>query len=202
MWPNGESCWGHNSYEDNIICPVNMDDTLNVGFDDCDWISAEQPWEFWKQFENSPIDLELHVPCRKPLEQVISQCAQKNYNFDCDAPNFEFQVRKCGRHSRFSYELTKMKNIQIKCFDAMNHHDDYLSLMSKQLQTKSHQFERPPVHRPHNKTANCILEKESLIVRARREVMAMDIHKFCDKCIGSKDDLFASEYFEHCKKFI
>ena len=41
-----------------------------IGFEDCDFISMESNWPFWRRFEDWPLPLELHVPCRDPLDPV------------------------------------------------------------------------------------------------------------------------------------
>ena len=44
------------------------------GFEDCDWISAEEDWTFWKQFADWDLPIEIHVPCRDPIDHLLSQC--------------------------------------------------------------------------------------------------------------------------------
>lgn len=42
-----------------------------IGFEDCDWISHETAYPFWTRFQ---VPLELHVPCRDPIDHLLSQC--------------------------------------------------------------------------------------------------------------------------------
>ena len=53
------------------------------GFEDCDWISHEATWTFWKQFAGWDVGMEIHVPCRDPIDHLLSQCNHRKLNFDC-----------------------------------------------------------------------------------------------------------------------
>ena len=81
------------------------------GFEDCDWISLEAPWEQWSEIRSvllsvhmhsnntdthhnnmsnpSPLlppTLELHVPCRfDSIDHLMSQCHHQDIVFDCSA---------------------------------------------------------------------------------------------------------------------
>lgn len=63
-----------------------------VGFEDCDWISLESNWTVWGDVvlpavRHTPI--ELHVPCRDPLEHLMSYCNHFGVDFQCDGVSEE-----------------------------------------------------------------------------------------------------------------
>lgn len=55
-----------------------------LGYEDCDWVSSEWCWTVWKErFESWHFRLELHLPCRDPIEHLLSRCNHRNQIFDC-----------------------------------------------------------------------------------------------------------------------
>lgn len=70
---------------------------LEIGFQDCDWISLEDPgWKAWTHHvvphlldtttTTTTTRLELHVPCREPLDHLLSMCHYRRRTFRCDVP--------------------------------------------------------------------------------------------------------------------
>ena len=66
------------------------------GFEDCDWISLEEPAGTWPKFfqNREKWPLEFHVPCREPLDHFLSMCNHKNRQFDCTATDLEKEIQK------------------------------------------------------------------------------------------------------------
>ena len=62
-----------------VFLPIKQE----IGFEDCDYISAETSWSFWRDtFGNGRfhgLKMELHVPCRDRLDHLMSQC-NHNHN--------------------------------------------------------------------------------------------------------------------------
>ena len=62
-----------------------------VGYDDCDYVSLEVAWENWSElFPNGSfhgVPVELHVPCRDPIDHLMSQARGK---FLCNETGKEF----------------------------------------------------------------------------------------------------------------
>ena len=62
-----------------------------IGYDDCDYVSLEQGWKIWSTiFPNGNfhgVPVELHVPCRDPLDHFMSQTRGK---FSCNETDQEF----------------------------------------------------------------------------------------------------------------
>ncbi|EJK57382.1 hypothetical protein THAOC_22578, partial [Thalassiosira oceanica] len=62
-----------------------------AGFEDCDYISQEKEYGFWhEQFPNGKlhgVPVELHVPCRDPLDHLLSQCnfRKETRRLPCDS---------------------------------------------------------------------------------------------------------------------
>jgi hypothetical protein len=162
------------------------------GFEDCDWISIESPWEFWSEIlPDHPI--ELHVPCRDPIDHLMSQCNHKEIIFDCNATNLQKAVNAClVGWDRFDENLLQDKHLSLKCFDPLPIHP-YLDYMGQLLERK--RLETDYIHRstnmPRDKTTECIWELPDLQDQVRRLLRRLDYYRFCAKCMGSKDDLLA-----------
>jgi len=56
-----------------------------IGYDDCDFIAEENIHEnFWKRLPakmSAPV--ELHIPCRHPIDHLLSQCNYRRTSFEC-----------------------------------------------------------------------------------------------------------------------
>jgi hypothetical protein len=167
-----------------------------IGFEDCDYISAESPWRFWKQFNNEewpwPSSLELHVPCRDPLKHLMSQCNHRSKHFNCTAENLPHEISNCMLViSRFSRALEKQKNIDLKCFNPIPM-EPYLEYMGERLQRK--RIEASFFHRdsntPRDKGSECIWNEPDVAKQVRAIMLAeYDYYGWCEECLGSKDDL-------------
>jgi hypothetical protein len=168
-----------------------------IGFEDCDYISLEENWPRWKEFKEFP-SLQLHVPCRDPLVHLMSQCNYKNKIFNCSADDLHAEINKCLIYQqRFSRELETLNNANIKCFNPIPI-EPYLEYMSERLQRK--RIESTYVHRSTNKQRNkdgeCIWnEAQANVSQKVRNIMVKenDLYGWCEKCMGSKDDLLASK---------
>jgi hypothetical protein len=164
-----------------------------IGFEDCDYISYEGPWQFWLNF--SMWDMELHIPCRDPIEHLMSQCNFFKRQFNCRALNLETETAKCLMHrSRFSFKLARRQSIALKCFDPMPP-ESYLDYISTKLERK--RIESDYVHRDTNHIRNremeCIWNDATIANRVRDILMEnYDYYNFCEQCLGSDHDLLAS----------
>ncbi|KAL7468090.1 hypothetical protein ACHAXS_008311 [Conticribra weissflogii] len=107
-----------------------------VGFEDCDFISIEEPASTWSKLDLKlggwPI--EFHVPCRDPLSHLMSQCNFHNKKFRCDSSDMSYihsQVQKCiddFHNLRYREDLRKFPNATMKCFDPIppSNYVDYM----------------------------------------------------------------------------
>jgi hypothetical protein len=165
-----------------------------IGYEDCDFVSLEAPWQKWpERFENWSIPLEMHLPCREPLDHLMSQCNMRKTTYDC-SKTLESQVEKCKvTLNRFDMALTTdYDNFDLKCFD-YEKTDDYIEYMESRLQRKrvQSQYLFRATNRKRAKDEECIWERPKLLKQLREYLMEeFDYYRFCDHCIGSKQDLF------------
>jgi hypothetical protein len=165
-----------------------------VGFEDCDYISLEEPWHYWKTFKEWS-SLELHVPCRDPLIHLMSQCNHQRSHFNCTTDDLPHEISKCMIGiSRFSRALEKQQNINLKCFNPIPI-DPYLEYMSERLQRKRivSTYVHRDTNRPRNKDLECIWNEPD-VANQVRDIMLQeyDFYGWCEECMGSKDDLLAN----------
>jgi hypothetical protein len=164
-----------------------------IGFEDCDYISLESDWTKWSQV--SKWKVELHVPCRDPVGHLMSQCNDVKRTFHCDAKDFEKEVEQCVMNPvRFSLELEKQANFTLKCFDPMPP-NRYIAHMGTKLQRKRipSEYIHRDSNRPRKKDKECIWNKPDL-QKVVREILVknFDIYRFCDRCMGSQNELVLS----------
>lgn len=166
-----------------------------IGYEDCDYVSFEFPWESWSRFNSWDVPMELHVPCRDPVDHLMSSCNHKERVFDCNAHNLDSEIMKCLLpQNRFSPELeTSFDNIHLKCFDFQNTFTDYIEYMGERLQRKriQAQYVHRDTNRPRNKTNECVWNSDVFEVIKAYLVENYDYYSYCSRCIGSGDDLFA-----------
>jgi hypothetical protein len=162
------------------------------GFEDCDWISLESPWELWSTvLPDYPI--ELHVPCRDPIEHLMSQCNHKRKIFDCGATNLQKEVNGCLLGwIRFDSDLRHDAHLSLKCFDPTPIHP-YLEYIGQFLERK--RIETDYIHRstnpPRNKTNECIWQRPDMHQRVTGVLKRLEYYRFCEECMGSENDLLA-----------
>lgn len=185
-----------------------------IGYHDCDWISNEKGFKFWQEVatEISPVPLELHVPCRDPIDYILSMCNHRHQQFMCNIKEdgIPAEAEKClSFMNRFDDQLDITTNaaaatsntittrkVSMKCFNPIPI-DPYLEYMGTKLQPK--RLVRSYVHRttntPRHKDQECLrFEKNGHLRDQLKQYLAQNIpiFRFCHKCVGSKDDLFAS----------
>mmetsp|Transcript_33585 Transcript_33585/g.77473 ORF Transcript_33585/g.77473 Transcript_33585/m.77473 type:complete len:247 (+) Transcript_33585:604-1344(+) len=179
---------------------VPLDIMREIGFENCDYVALEEHWEEWPTiFRGWYRPLELHVPCRESVDLLMSAC---NYRlvkkFDCSATTddeIKKEVDRCFRDflKRFSINLLNLPDIRVKCFSSPSRMGDYLEYVGSRLQRKS--FESKYVHRNTNprrkRDRECVWKDDSYREKIKKYLMRHEsgYFKFCDSCIGSKDDL-------------
>lgn len=165
------------------------------GYENCDWISKEIGWFWWKKFVKWPLHIELHVPCREPVDHLMSKCNFKRNTFDCSG-DLATEVEKCMlKHARFHYNLTNLNNTSIKCFDYNITFTKYMDLMDKTLQRKRMPIEYAirATNRRRKFATECIWQNDTLRLAVEKYLIEKyPYYNFCDACIGSKEDMFAA----------
>ena len=165
-----------------------------IGFEDCDFISIEIGWSFWRQFEDWPLPLELHVPCRDPLEHLMSQCNHQERTFNCvnalrSPESLAWEVKRCSLFlDRFAWDLLGLNNTRVKCYDFSDQFSRYLAHMDKVLQKKRipAKFIRWETNRPRNVSNECVWSadrglKNDVVTYLRDNY---DYYGFCDACLN------------------
>jgi len=203
-----------------------------LGYENCDYISNEIKWNFWhgtlqtlntalEPFESiadqanppkkkaaykedapPPLTMELHVPCRDPIDHMLSMANHegtiiKRVIFNCtgvetDDALLEREVdRAYFDLNRFNANLDS-KNIKLKCFQSIPV-EPYIEYMDQFLQTR-----RIPSEYYHHKT-NDKRDKSKECVRNLPEKVKQKIRgilmknhpymKFCNECMGSKKQI-------------
>lgn len=188
-----------------------------VGFHDCDWISMEHPWSVWREwvapdvFQAPKAHLELHLPCRDPIDHLMSMCNHQEIRFQCDLDEeqrplirhgkpkipglvrTEQQIDSCiFEMDRFAMDLTRTQRFQVKCFDSsqMGAYIDYMDgHLQKRRITEEYIFRESNV--PRNKDRECITQTSTEFQQRIHSYLLKknDYYKFCDSCMGSPNEL-------------
>jgi len=153
------------------------------------------------------IEMKLHVPCRDPIDHLMSQCNYEEptrkfvkQDVACDAATDEeyFQsVRDCFVyvHERFNNEL--LSHFDVKCYDYKQQFTGYIELMGKVLENRrfdaSDTYVQRETNSPRDKDSECIWKRPDLLEKTRKYLIEnVDYYGFCNKCLGSEDELKVS----------
>jgi len=180
---------------------VSSSSMKEIGFEDCDYVALETGHNFWDStFRNWYRPLELHVPCRDPIDHLMSMCNAVKKKIDCSAKSareIDAAIRGCEvfLSSRFSLRLTNIKNIHLKCFRAPLEINEYIHYMGKRLERKS--FETTYIHRDTNrkrkKENECIWKDTNYMEKVRDRMIQhkSGYYKFCRDCLDTENDLLS-----------
>jgi hypothetical protein len=130
---------------------VNDKDMVDMGSEDCDWISHETDWRFWaNNFGHGhfhDMEMELHVPCRDPIDHLMSMCNHqrslgriKDVGLSwCNDPGderFTKAIDACIVHvkERFDFELGV--HFHLKCYKYEKQFSTYMNIMGRKLQKR------------------------------------------------------------------
>ena len=173
-----------------------------IGFDDCDWVSNEVEWTFWSRvFGDSKFhsfDMELHVPCRDPVDHLMSQCNHIHRELNCDADTDEEyfkSVEDCFVRVRDRYNHKLKHHFNVKCYDFSEQFTGYLNLMSdvledRRYQTEDEEYAKRDSNTPRDKEHECIWKNPELVDKTKAYLLEnVEYYSFCDKCLGSDNDL-------------
>jgi len=199
--------------------------TINkIGYEDCDYISDEKKWQYWNRFDDfsgeqhpsrtrssqQSLPLELHIPCREPVDHLLSMCNYKKQELLCDTDKqsntteefMQQAMEKCLYHmmfesDRFSMDMIPTANATrtVKCYDFSKQFDGYVQYMDGFLQRRrfvSNDYKSRETNEKREKKNECLLSDEQSELRhAVRDYMKknIDYYKFCDKCLGGEDDI-------------
>ena len=154
------------------------------GFEDCDWVSNEVKWEWWvKTFSKWPEPVQMHLPCRDPVDHLLSMCNFRRHNFDCDG-DLIAEIKKCTfALNRFSTQLTNY--FEIKCFT----YDDQFTLYPAYMETKLQRRRHIGVpywlktNKKRNKNKECLLVRKDAREKVHQYLVNhYEYYKFCQSC--------------------
>lgn len=162
-----------------------------IGFEDCDFVSNERNWDFWVNFfANWKFPVELHLPCRDPVDHLMSICNHRGRTFDCNV-QLDAAVDHClSFMERFNSSLATSMNL--KCFD-YKANEEYIQYMSERLQPRKipANFVKRETNHRRKKEAECIWKNPLLEKKLRRYMVdKIDYFSFCDQCMATKNNLF------------
>ena len=148
------------------------------GYAGCKYISMESHWAVWKLF--GPI--ELHVPCRDPIDHLLSQCNHMNIHFHRNRP-FQPQIDRCliGT-SRFDTRLLTATNITLRCYPFTDQFTTYLSTMIGVLGPShtNNTYNMRHTNRPRLKLPTFSRDERAELVRLLWAKWAY--YRFCESC--------------------
>ena len=171
-----------------------------IGFENCDYFSQEMNWKMWiDKFGDGKfhgIPMELHIPCREPIDHLMSQCNYRKLELACDASSdeeFFKSVEKCFTYLKRRYHHNMGKHFDIKCIDFKKQFTTYIQYMADKLQPRrleSSPFVKRETNRPRNKTNECIWERPDLLEKTNAYLLEnVPYYQFCDTCMGSENEI-------------
>lgn len=182
----------------------------------CHYLAAEWNWRGWRRLaEVVDRPVQLHVPCRDPIDHFMSMCNFLRVTVDCQK-DFATMVQKCGKYySRYSNALhqpwktktEKKKKRQtamipnhifdIKCFN-VSRRDEYYDWVGERLPPSTKRVKPKPytfrsTNKPRNMGKECVWKNTTLRNALRTYLVEnVDYYGFCGSCVGSFDDLLRS----------
>jgi len=180
-----------------------MDD---IGYENCDYISNESEWTFWfdlienMQFAQRNLTLELHVPCREPIDHLMSIANHIGRKFKCHELENKEKLKKSVKvayaqtfDKRFSNELNQTSHLQLKCFNIFPF-KSYIEHMGQHLQPRRipvDEYWPRDTNKPRNKAKECIWSQTDEYKQKVLEILISQspYFKFYHNCMGSKNEL-------------
>ena len=148
----------------------------DIGYEDCDWLSQETHWQFWRKFQNWTV--EFHLPCRDPIDHLLSMCNHRERVFNCSSSDLIAEVERCSlEHDRYSDTLNSSSdfpNARLKCYN-MSMTSTYIEYMGTILQKKRRQAEYlyRPTNEPRDMSTECLLHNATARTRVERRLRSM-----------------------------
>lgn len=179
---------------------------LEIGFENCDYVSHEPPpngehgaFAFWidtfgdRRFHGTP--MELHVPCRDPVEHLMSQCNHRKLRLECNATNDEAFYRSIDACLMFldRYGHPLKEHFDVKCIDFQGQFTAYMDHLETRLQPRrfvSVPYVRRETNEPRREDEECIWKSPELLEKAKAYLLkTVEYYQFCNECLGSTNEL-------------
>ncbi len=146
------------------------------------------------------IPLEMHVPCRDPIDHLMSQCNYHHQHLACDAATEKEYFASVGKcfvrlNERYNHDLEK--HFDVKCYDFKNQFGGYLDYLNEKLENRRYEAEayvRRETNDPRDKESECIWKRPDLLEKTRTYLINnIDYYGFCNKCLGTENEIGNSE---------
>ena len=187
-----------------------------IGYENCDFISDEIEWKFWlnlieeSQFKQRNLTLELHVPCREPIDHLMSIANHFKRKFKCVDMNDEkklvkkvmdvyatkFDERINDKFLEKVYYSNKTdidSRLHLKCFHnyPIESYINYMGQFLRPRRIPVEEYWPRDTNKPRDKTKECIWSQTSEYKQKVLEILLDKVpyFKFCQSCMGSKDEL-------------
>lgn len=163
-----------------------------IGYESCDWISNEIAWDWWKQFEKWYTPMELHIPCRSPLDHLMSALNHVNKGFRCDdtwKEQVDWILTNWPGKYRFSMKLLAIPNIHVKCIKYENlingqYFESMLSKLNHRPITRT--ITKYKTNKVRHGEKECIWRNITLGHKIHNYMIAhSDYYKWCDMCLSN-----------------
>jgi hypothetical protein len=158
-------------------------------------------WRTWPDKVAPQVDrIELHVPCRDPIDHLLSMCNHYRVRFKCDLDDDETEelINKCaiGMY-RFHNNLTHVDKIDLKCFSTSKTQEYMEDYMDARLQPRrtSEEYVFRESNRRRDKEKECLPKASQEFKQRVLDYMMnkYDYFQFCNSCMGGEQDLFRIE---------
>mmetsp|Transcript_4167 Transcript_4167/g.9265 ORF Transcript_4167/g.9265 Transcript_4167/m.9265 type:complete len:352 (+) Transcript_4167:91-1146(+) len=178
-----------------------------LGFEDCDYVSHEWDWTFWrdhfgsKRFHN--VDMELHVPCRDPVEHLMSQCNHDalhrgRVKFQCEHKTDQelfAHIQHClVSPDRYNNQLEQSFNV--RCYDFEQQFTTYIDHMANFLEERRFEpehYSKKETNSPRDRDSECIWDRPNLMEKARKYLIEnVQYYNFCNRCMGTEKEITRS----------
>ena len=165
-----------------------------IGYEDCDWLSQESRWQFWRRFQNWTV--EFHLPCRDPIDHLLSMCNRNMPPLDCRG-DLVTQLDSCikawrGTTGTITDKLSsdEFPYARLRCYN-FSMASNYIDYMSTLLQKKKRQAEHlyRPTFEPRDVSTECLLHNATARAIAEQHLKQVPYYAFCSRCLGSWRDL-------------
>ena len=167
-----------------------------IGYENCDYISLEDSWSAWNRMDDI-WNFELHVPCRDPIDHLLSQCNHQRKTFDCQANDVAKEVQSCFvEPNRFGPKLVQkhqphFKNHSVKCFNPIPV-QPYLAYMDQRLQHKRMPavYMSRSTNQKRHQARECLYhENNTEIANKVRQYLVQKVpyYRWCHQCLMDPD---------------
>ena len=154
------------------------------GFESCKWVSIEGHMALWHHFDTWPEPVELHLPCRDPLEHFMSQVNYRRDTINCETFRLENTHRYLVGMNRFAVADIP-RNATLRCVHFSKQFSEYVTTIalppkSVAMRSKLHALR---TNRPRNRAAECIWQNRTLQrTLVAHLVQNYEYYQYCSTC--------------------